>query len=57
MDKIDRKISELKLAFEVECKEHKEFKEAMLGFIGSYARHLYNDCPTGRSYAVSKFKI
>ncbi|KAK9203351.1 hypothetical protein WN943_013605 [Citrus x changshan-huyou] len=51
MDKIDRKISELKLAFEVECKEHKEFKEAMLGFIGSYARHLYNDCPTGRSYA------
>ncbi|KAH9776846.1 COP9 signalosome complex subunit 7 [Citrus sinensis] len=23
----------------------------MLGFIGSYARHLCNDCPTGRSYA------
>ena len=50
MDKIDRNIYEFKSEF-------KEFKETVVGFIDLLSKHPNNDSPTGRSYAVSKFKF
>ena len=47
MDKINRNIYEPK----------SEFKETVVGFIDSLYKRPNKDSPTGRSYAVSKFKF
>lgn len=52
MDKIDRFICELKSAFEAERKEHKEFREAVMRFIGSYTERSHGPFPTTRSYTA-----
>ena len=37
--------------------ELKDFKETVIGFIDSMSKRPNKDSPTGRSYAVSKFKF
>ena len=50
MDKIDCNIYELKSEF-------KDLKKTVVGFINSLSKRLNKDSPTGRSFAVKKFKF
>ena len=50
MDKIYCKLYEPKSEF-------KDFKKTVVGFIASLSKRPNKDSPTGRLYAVSKFKF
>lgn len=58
---IDCSLSALKSAFKAECKEQREFRKVVMGFIGSNndgtSKWSYDNSPIGRSYIVSKFNI
>ena len=46
MDKVDRNIYELKLAYKADRREFKEFRQTVLGFIDSLTKRSYRDSPT-----------